>query len=148
MKIDDIDIAILSELQNDSRLSIRELSKKVNLSAPSVAERIRKMEFNGVIEGYTIRVNKKNLGLKIKCVIEITTKNFNYELSPDYIVNHPRCETCYRIAGDSSYIAILSVSSLEEIEDFVMHVAPFGTTKTKFVFGEVAINQDIKKFLK
>ena len=50
MKIDNTDIKILKELQLDSRLSIRELSKRVNLSPPSVSERIKKLEDNGVIE--------------------------------------------------------------------------------------------------
>lgn len=66
MKIDNTDVRILKELQQDSRLSIRELSKRVNLSPPSVTERIRKLEDSGIIEGYTIKINEAALGLKIQ----------------------------------------------------------------------------------
>ena len=59
MKMDNTDIKILKELQQDSRLSIREISKRVNLSPPSVTERIRKLEDSGVIEGYTIKINEE-----------------------------------------------------------------------------------------
>ncbi len=59
MKLDEIDVLILQELQKDSRLSIRELSKRINLSPPSVTERVRRLEDDGVIEGYTIKINKK-----------------------------------------------------------------------------------------
>lgn len=61
MKIDNTDIKILKELQLDSRLSIRELSKRVNLSPPSVADRIRKFEDTGIIQGYTIKINEDAL---------------------------------------------------------------------------------------
>lgn len=75
MKFDEIDIAILSELQKNSRLSIRELSKRINLSPPSVTERVNRLQDSEIIEGYTIRINKKKLGLSIDCIMKITMKN-------------------------------------------------------------------------
>jgi len=63
MKFDEIDVMILSKLEKNGRLSIRELSKRINLSPPSVTERVKRLEDNGVIEGYTISINKKKLGL-------------------------------------------------------------------------------------
>ncbi len=74
MKLDEIDVLILQELQKDSRLSIRELSKRINLSPPSVTERVRRLEDDGVIERYTIKINKKKLGLSIDCIIKVTMK--------------------------------------------------------------------------
>jgi len=65
MKFDEIDAMILSELEKNSRLSIRELSKRINLSPSSVTERLKRLEDNRIIEGYTISINKKNLGLSI-----------------------------------------------------------------------------------
>jgi len=79
MKMDNTDIKILMELQSDSRLSIRELSKRVNLSPPSVTERIRKLEDRGIIEGYTIKINEVALGLSIQCIIQIDLKNGEFE---------------------------------------------------------------------
>ena len=146
MKFDDIDLNILAELQKDSRLSIRELSKKVNLSPPSVTERVRRLEDNGVIEGYTIKINKSNLGLSIKCIVEVTLKGTEYELAPPYIVNHPRCEYCFRVAGESCFIVVLSVFSFDEVEDFIKQISPFAMTKTKFAFAQLDVNKDIKKY--
>jgi len=85
MKMDNTDIKILMELQSDSRLSIRELSKRVNLSPPSVAERIRKFEDSGVIEGYTIKINEAALGFSIQCMIQIDIKNSKFETFVDSI---------------------------------------------------------------
>lgn len=146
MKIDEIDIKILSELQKDSRLSIRELSKRVNLSAPSVTERVRRLEDNGVIEGYTVRINKKLIGFPIECIIIVTIRNGVFKKFKEYITNHPRSDFCYTIAGDASYIAKLSVKTLAELEIIVEEISCFAITTSLIVFSQVTINEDISKF--
>lgn len=57
MKTDDIDRRILDELLNNSRLSMSELGRRVNLSSPSVTERVRQMESLGIIKGYTLEID-------------------------------------------------------------------------------------------
>lgn len=148
MKIDETDLNILHYLQLDARISMRELAKRVNLSAPSVAERVRKLEDSGIIEGYSIKINKEKLGMTIKCLVEITLKNFNYELAPSFIVDYPKCEACFRLSGDSCFLAVFSVSSIKEVEDFVMMVSPYATTRTKFAFAQLEIDDDIRKYFK
>ncbi|GAA0735109.1 Lrp/AsnC family transcriptional regulator [Clostridium oceanicum] len=147
MKMDNTDIKILRELQKDSRLSIRELSKRVNLSPPSVAERIRKLEDRGVIEGYTIKINEKALGLNIECIIQIDLKNSGFENFKKFIYNHPRVKFCYRIAGHSCILVKLSVESILEIEKFVDSVAALNaTTTTNIIFSKVPTDESVEKF--
>ncbi len=74
MQLDRVDRKILNELYNDSRLSMRELAKRVNLSAPSTSERVRKLESEGVIQKYTIDIDYKKAGLVLDCILEITLK--------------------------------------------------------------------------
>ncbi len=147
MKIDNTDIKILMELQTDSRLSIRELSKRVNLSPPSVTERIRKLEDRGIIEGYTIKINEKALGLSIQCIIQIDLRNNKFEKFKELIYNHPRVVFCYRIAGPSCVLVKLSVESISEIEEFVDFISALdSTTSTHIIFSEVPINESVGKF--
>ena len=147
MKMDNTDILILKELQQDSRLSIRELSKRVNLSPPSVTERIRKLEDSGIIEGYTIKINEGALGLKIQCMIQIDLKNSEFERFKKFIYNHPRVCFCYRIAGHSCILIKLSVESIGEIEKFVDSVAALNaTTSTHIIFSQVTINESVERF--
>lgn len=147
MKIDEIDLSILEELQENSRLSIRELSKRINLSAPSVAERVRRLEDDGIIEGYTIKINKKKLGLSIDCIIKLTMKNGGYEKFKSFIKEYKRSEWCYRIAGDGCFLIKLSVKSLNEIEEFINEISEYAITETIIAFSEVTINNNIDKFL-
>ena len=147
MKMDNTDIKILKELQQDSRLSIRELSKRVNLSPPSVTERIRKLEDSGIIEGYTIKVNEKALGLDIQCIIQIDLKNSEFEKFKKFIYNHPRVNFCYRIAGQSCILVKLSVESISEIEKFVDSIASLNaTTSTNIIFSQIPTNESVEKF--
>ncbi|NLZ49169.1 MAG: Lrp/AsnC family transcriptional regulator [Clostridiales bacterium] len=147
MKIDKIDVLILKELQKDSRLSIRELSKRINLSPPSVSERVRKLEDYGIIEGYSIKINKKKIGLSIDCIIKVTMKNGEYEKFKTFIKDYERSEWCYRIAGNGCFLVKLSVESLEEIEEFINHISSYALTETTIAFSEVPIDNSIDKFI-
>ncbi|AUM90559.1 Lrp/AsnC family transcriptional regulator [Clostridium botulinum] len=147
MKLDEIDVLILQELQKDSRLSIRELSKRINLSPPSVTERVRRLEDDGVIEGYTIKINKKKLGLSIDCMIKVTMKNGQYEKFKIFIKDYKRSEWSYRIAGDGCFLVKLLVKSLNDIEEFINDISSYAITETIIAFSEVTINNSINKFL-
>lgn len=147
MKLDEIDVMILSELEKNSRLSIRELSKRINLSPPSVTERVKRLEDNGVIEGYTISINKRKLGLSIDCIIKVTMRNGEYEKFKNFIKNYSLSEWCYRIAGDGCFLVKLSVKDLSEIEEFINEVSPYAITSTNIVFSEVDLDSSINKFL-
>lgn len=143
--MDQTDARIISELQNDSRLSIRELAKRINLSAPSVAERVRKLEDKGIIEGYTIKLNRKKMGFPIDCFVMLTMKNGEYERFSRFIAAYPYSEFCYRVAGDACFIVKLGTKSLEQIEEFINTVTPFAMTKTQFVFSQVAVDSNVLK---
>ena len=147
MQTDEIDVRILHELQTDSRISIRQLSKRVNLSPPSVTERVRRLEDRHIIEGYTIRLNKKELGFGIDCIIEVTMKDGQYEKFKNFIKDYKHSEWCYRIAGAACFIVKLSVPSLEDIEQFINAVSSYALTKTSIVFSKVEVNDNINKFL-
>lgn len=147
MKIDEIDARILHELQTDCRISIRELSKRVKLSPPSVTERVRRLEDNNIIEGYTIRLNKKNLGFTIDCIIEVTMRDGQYEKFKNFIKDYKYSEWCYRVAGASCFIVKLSVLSLDDIEQFINAISPYALTETSIVFSKAEVNDSIDKFL-
>lgn len=147
MKVDEIDVRILHELQADSRISIRELSKRINLSPPSVTERVRRLEDNNIIEGYTIRLNKKKLGFAIDCIVEVTMKDGQYEKFKNFIRDYKHSEWCYRIAGAACFIVKLSVPSLEDIEQFIDAISSYAFTETSIVFSKVEVNHSIDKFL-
>ncbi|MED5100746.1 Lrp/AsnC family transcriptional regulator [Niallia circulans] len=146
MKIDDIDKKILDELLNNSRLSMSELGRRVNLSSPSVTERVRQMESFGVIKKYTLEVNYEKLGLPIQCIIEATVKNGDYKSFKNYIEKLPNVEFCYRIAGSACYMLKMQFETFDKTEKFIDEVNPIAHTVIHFIFSQVStylkINMD------
>ncbi|MEE6132301.1 Lrp/AsnC family transcriptional regulator [Priestia sp. GS2] len=147
MKIDHVDIKIIDELSKDARLSMRELSKRVNLSSPSVTERVRRLENEGIIEGYTLKVNREKMGLTIQCLIEITLKHAEYDRFKSAIQNCANAVFCYRIAGKACYIIKLTALSMKEIEEFIDSISAFTHTVTYFIFSEIQIDENFSEAL-
>lgn len=80
--LDNTDRLILKELLNNSRITMRELGERVHLSGQAAANRVMKLEDNGIIDGYTINLNREKLGTNIHVMITITlTKMDNFSLS-------------------------------------------------------------------
>lgn len=143
MIIDEIDKKILLELSLDGRQSIRELAKKVNLSAPSVTERVRKMESEGIISGYTINIDYSKIGYGIDCFMEVTLRHGEYEKFRKIISQYPNAEFCYRIAGQACYLVKLRLKSLNEIEDFINSITAFAGTVTHVVLSKIEIARNL-----
>ncbi|MUK87842.1 AsnC family transcriptional regulator [Ornithinibacillus sp. L9] len=137
MKIDDIDKKIIDELHNNSRLSMSELGRRVNLSSPSVTERVRRMESFGIIKKYTIEVDYEKLGLPIQCIIEATVKNGDYKSFKNYIEKLPNVEFCYRIAGNACYMIKMQFETFTNVEKFIDEVSQIAQTATYFIFSQV-----------
>lgn len=137
MKIDDIDKKILKELRENSRLSMSELGRRINLSSPSVAERVRQMESFGVIKKYTTVVDYTKVGFPNQCIIEVTVKNGDYNRFKNHIESYPNLEFCYRIAGKACFVLKMHFKSFLEIEDLIDAITPYASTVTHFIFSEV-----------
>jgi Lrp/AsnC family leucine-responsive transcriptional regulator len=142
MKIDEKDQSILAELRLNSRISMRELAKKVNLSAPTVTERVRQMESCGIIKGYVAEIDHKKIGFPIECIVEATIKNGEYEKFKKYTSKVPNVDFCYRIAGQACFMLKIHCESLEEVEEFINRTIPFAATITHVILSEVKISQE------
>ena len=116
--MDDIDVKILEELKKNGRATASDISKAVSLSVPATAERIRKMERSGIIEGYL--VNRKALGYKLLVFILVTldtTENIN-RFRADVVRSRHVLE-CHHVAGQSDYLLKVLVADTDELELFI-----------------------------
>ncbi|MEY8749725.1 Lrp/AsnC family transcriptional regulator [Alkalicoccobacillus gibsonii] len=144
MKIDNIDRMILNELKSNSRLSMSELGKRVNLSSPSVKERVKQMESFGVIKRYTLELDYEKLDLPIQCIIEATLKNGDYKSFNKYIQTLSNVDFCYRIAGKACYMLKVHFSTFSQAELFINELSPHVQTVTHFVFSQVPTSVSVK----
>ena len=98
------DRKILKILEENSKSSLSDISRMVNLSIPSVRERINKMKDLNIIEKYTIDINYNSLGFGIDVIINISIKNNLYTDFKTFIKDQENVEFCYRISGESCFV--------------------------------------------
>ena len=102
--VDIIDEKILEVLQQNARISISELSKKINLSLSAVSERLKKLESNGIIRQYTAILNPEDMGKNIAAIIRISLNNRASSAEFLKLVNvEPDIISCIRTTGDYDY---------------------------------------------
>ncbi len=133
--MDDIDRLMLSVLQDDARTSYAELGRCVGLSAPAVAERMRRLESSGIITGYHASVDLKKAGFGIVAFVRL---NSAPDLAPQ--LERLAAETSEvlefnRVTGTEGYVMKVAVSSIEHLERIVVKFLPYGQTTTSIVLS-------------
>ncbi len=117
--LDALDMAILSCLSADGRLSQVQLSERVPLSPTAIARRIKALEDAGVIEGYQAKLNRKALGLMITVVLHITLKSQNEELLAAFeqaILAAPSVVSCHLMSGEDDYLVTVLARDMNDFE--------------------------------
>ena len=136
--LDQTDKRILEELSKNSRITMKELGEKVHLTGQAAASRVAKLEDNGVIEGYTIKVNQAKLGCPIHALINIYTKSTYHQpyltfikTQGHYIMNN------YKISGDGCYLLECRFPSNELLDQFLVELNEHANYKLSIVINKV-----------
>ena len=141
--LDSIDLRLLDALQHDARLSYRELGKRVGLTAPAVAERVRRLEQAGVITGYHARVNPAALGYPIEALMTVTYPAQLARRMYKLAQSTPEILECCHVTGHGSVVLRVVVRSIAHLEELMLKVQQVGTTETSIIlsvpFRRVAI---------
>ena len=133
--LDKIGLKILAVLQADARTPLSRIAKKAGLSAPAVAERIRKLEEAGIIKGYHARISPEAVGRPVSAFIKLTTDARNYHAVKALAAEMPQVTSCHHISGDASFILRAQVEDLPALESVVDRLSPFGQTQTSIVLS-------------
>jgi Lrp/AsnC family transcriptional regulator, leucine-responsive regulatory protein len=131
--LDATNLRLIAELQADARLSLAELGRRVALSSPAVAERLRRLEEAGVIAGYRADVDPRRLGFGFGVVIRIRPAGAKLALVADILRSTPEVVECHRVTGDDCYVAIAYVRDVEHLERVIDRFTPHGQTTTSIV---------------
>lgn len=137
LELDAISWKILEGLQRNARLSFAELGRKVGLSTPAVAERVRRLEDAGVITGYHAVVNPAKLGVPIRVLVHLTIPGGELQNSRTVsaIKELSEISRCYRITGSESYAIEANVVSIRHLEALIDRLSTLGATSTATVLS-------------
>lgn len=131
--LDRIDAAILRQLCVDARIPRAELSRRVGLSAPSVADRVRRLEDAGVITGYGARIDPARLGYGLTILIRARPLPGEMNNMIDAIRETPQIVACDRVSGEDCFVARAHVRDVAEMEAVIDRIVPFGATNSSIV---------------
>lgn len=135
--LDNTDMQILEELSKNSRITMKELGKKIHLSGPATSTRVEKLEESGVIEGYTIKVNRVKLGCYIHAFITIITKSIFHQSYLSFIQAQERyLMNNYKISGDGCYILECKFPNMELMNEFLEELNKHANYKLSIVIDK------------
>ncbi|MEY3420191.1 MAG: hypothetical protein RIR48_471 [Bacteroidota bacterium] len=138
------DIAILREVQQNAKVTVKELSEKVNLSPTPVFERLKKLEKEGYITGYHARLNPKLLGLNLTVMCYVSLRYHQKDLIEIFmreVVLFPEVRECFHIAGMYDFLLRVMISDMDAYQHFVSHklasMENIGNVQSAFVMSEI-----------
>lgn len=131
--LDDIDRALLAALAEDGRAAVSELARRVGLSAPSTSERLRRLQAQGVIRGYTVQIDPRALGYTLQAIVRVKPLPGQLHLVEEVIRRIPEFVECDKVTGDDCFIARLYLHSIEQLDQILAKVTERAETSTAIV---------------
>jgi Lrp/AsnC family transcriptional regulator, leucine-responsive regulatory protein len=136
---DELSQNLLVELSRDARASYAELGRRVGLSPSAVVERMRRMEEEGVIEGYAAAINPGALGLSVLAVIRMTCDGTHYHPFLKFVKTLSEVRVCHHVTGADAFFLEVATRSLEELEQLIERILPYGIPTTSLVFSSPVV---------
>lgn len=134
--LDQTDQKIMQELTKNGRMTMKELGKKVHLTGQAASSRVIRLEEEGMIEGYTIKVNKSKVGYSVHCFINIYTRNIHHQpylsflkVAEEHVINN------YKISGDGCYLLECQFHSNDELDEFLVQLNMYVNYKLSIVIS-------------
>ncbi|TCU06299.1 Lrp/AsnC family transcriptional regulator [Rhizobium sullae] len=131
--LDPTDIAIIEALQENGRIAISELGRKIGLSQPATSERVKRLEERRIIVGYGARIDPASLGLGMMAVVRLRTTHEHIRACLKQFSEMPQVIEVLRLTGEDCFLLKVLVPSPRELETIVDSIARFGAVTTSLV---------------
>jgi Lrp/AsnC family leucine-responsive transcriptional regulator len=133
--LDGVDWRLLDELQSDGRLSFKELGRRVNLSAPAVAERVRRLEETGVIRGYRAEVDARQAGFPLMAFVQMQCSLGSCLLKTSTAGDYPEIVEVHKLSGDHCTMIKVRAASLAHLEGLFERLGKHGEMRSSVVLS-------------
>ncbi|MFC7620047.1 Lrp/AsnC family transcriptional regulator [Microlunatus sp. GCM10028923] len=134
-EMDETDWRILGELQADGRLSYKELGRRVHLSAPAIAERVRRLETAGVIAGYGANVDAAKAGQPLLAFLQLRCRPADCLLRTTSAEDYPEVVEVHKLSGEHCTMLKVRASSLGDLEGLIEKLGAHGEMRTHIVLS-------------
>lgn len=131
--LDAVDIGLLNALGRDARTKVADLARFAHMSAPSIGERIRRLEEAGIITGYTVEIDAEALGFSLSALIRIRPMAGQLQRVAGLIQETPEIVECHRTTGDDCYVATAHVRDVLHLERVIDRFTAHAQTNTSII---------------
>ena len=132
-KMDELDHRIIDLLVLNSRTSLKDLSKATDLSSPSVADRVRRLEEKGIIRSFTVDVDPEALGYSLQAIVRVRPLPGMLHIVERLIQETPEFIECDKVTGDDCFIAKLCFRSMAQLDAILDRITEKAETNTSIV---------------
>ena len=140
--LDETDRGIIGALATDGRISFAELGRRVSLSAPAVAERVRRLEQTGVITGYRAEIDPRALGYPLTAIVRVKPAIRQLSKVAELAADIPEVAECLRITGEDCFYIRLHLARIEELPAVLDRFLLYGETNTSIVNATPVARRD------
>ena len=133
--MDDLDKRILRLLAKNARMPVKEIAKEVSLTSPAVSSRIHKLEQDGIISGYTVKVNPPDSQTRVNALISISISPSQREDFMERLHTLPQVVQCFHVTGSYSYIVKTSCPDMDSLEHLITAFQKMGQTSTQIILS-------------
>ena len=126
---------ILAELQENARLSVAELARRIGLSPTATTERLKQMEETGIINGYTIDIDREALGLEVMAFIRMSCNGHNYQRFLEYVHALEEVRECHHLTGGDDFLLKVTTIGMSDLEALIEALLPYGNPVTSLVLS-------------
>jgi Lrp/AsnC family leucine-responsive transcriptional regulator len=133
--LDDIDWALIAELQRDARQSVTQLGKAINLSVSATSERLRRLAESGVITGYTAIVDHERLGYTILAQLRLKYPTSKYKPLHDLLASTPEVIEAHHVTGEDCFVLKVIATSMRHLEEVSGRIGGLGSVTTSVAYS-------------
>ncbi|WP_019645880.1 Lrp/AsnC family transcriptional regulator [Novispirillum itersonii] len=138
---DDIDRRLLTLLTANARLPLKELAAQVGLSSPSVSDRLRRLEEQGLIRAFTVEIDPAQLGYTLQAIVRIRPLPGRLHLVQRLIEEIPEITECDKVTGDDCFIARLMLRDISHLDRILDSIADKAETSTAIVKAQPVLRR-------
>jgi Lrp/AsnC family transcriptional regulator, leucine-responsive regulatory protein len=126
---------ILKELQENARLSVAELGRRIDLSPTATTERLRQMEENGIIRSYSVEIDRESMGLEVMAFIRMSCPGQFYRRALEFIGTLEEVRECHHLTGGDDLLLKVTTTNMADLEALIEALLPYGTPVTSIVLS-------------
>ena len=134
-RLDRLNRRLLAELQQNARLSLAELGRRVGLSPPALTERMKRLEEQGVIHAYRAELDAHSMGYPVTAFVRLFIPPDAYPKVEAILANLPEVREAHHVTGDAAFVLKVVTRSLADLEAVLARFTPFGRSETSVVLS-------------